>query len=335
MDKTYIVAEIGNTHEGSVGLAKMFAAAAADCGVDAVKFQTHIFHEESLESAPNPPYFKGESRKNYFERTSFTRNQWVELKEFCEKKLKIDFFSTPFSIAAIELLESIGVHTFKIPSGDVNNTPFLERIARTKKKVVLSTGMSSWDDIDSAVEILQSNNCGELIILQCTSAYPCPPELSGLNIIEELSSRYKNIKIGYSDHTNGHTIPLAAVIKGACFIEKHFTLSKKMYGSDALNATEPEEFKELVMAIRVLEDAILNPVDKDQVAESLHNMKDTFEKSIVLSRPLNKGHKLRFDDLAFKKPGDGIKANLYKKVIGCKITESANKDFKLSWKDLT
>jgi len=334
MDKIYIVAEIGNTHEGSVGLAKMFAKSAAQCGVDAVKFQTHIFNEESLASAPNPPYFNNETRKEYFERTAFTRLQWLELKEYCEKELKIDFFSTPFSIAALNLLESIEVSTYKISSGDVNNIPLLEKVADTHKKVILSTGMSSWKDIDVAVDTLQSNNCGELTILQCTSEYPCPPEFSGINIIEELKNRYKNVKIGYSDHTIGMAIPLAAVIKGASFIEKHFTLSKKMYGSDAMNSTEPNEFKELVSAVRDIENALSNPVDKDKIADNLLNMKETFEKSIVLSKSLNKGDVITFEDLAFKKPGDGIKPNFYKEVIGRKLVDSVKKDFQLDWDHL-
>jgi len=334
MNKTYIVAEIGNTHEGSVGLAKMFAKSASECGVDAVKFQTHIFHEESLDSAPNPPYFNNESRKEYFERTAFNRLQWLELKEYCEKELKIDFFSTPFSIAALNLLESIEVNAYKISSGDVNNIPLLEKVAATQKKVILSTGMSSWEDIDVAVDTLKSNNCGELTILQCTSEYPCPPELSGINVIDELKNRYKNVKIGYSDHTIGMAVPLAAVFKGASFIEKHFTLSKKMYGSDAMNSTEPDEFKQLVIAIRDIENALANPVDKNQIADNLFNMKKTFEKSIVLSKSLNKGHLITFEDLAFKKPGDGIKANFYKKVIGRKMANSVKKDFQLDWDHL-
>ena len=334
MKKVYIIAEIGNTHEGSLGLAKRFAKCASDCGVDAVKFQTHIFNEESLNDAPNPPYFSNETRKEYFERTSFEKKQWAELKRYCEKDLNVDFLSTPFSIAAVDLLESINVSSYKISSGDVTNIPLLERVARTQKKILLSTGMSGWDEIDLAVNTLQTNECKELIIFQCTSEYPCPPELSGINIITELKNRYKNIKIGYSDHTIGFAIPLAAVFKGASFIEKHFTLSKKMYGSDAMNSTEPKEFKELVSAIRDFENASNNPVDKDQIADNLSKMKETFEKSIVLSKSLKKGQIIKFDDLAFKKPGDGIKPAFYKKILGRKIVKAIKKDCKLEWEHI-
>ncbi len=331
MEKTYIVAEIGNTHEGSLGLAKMFAKSAAKCGVDAVKFQTHIFNEESLDNAPNPSYFKDETRREYFERTSFNKVQWCELKEYCERDLNIDFFSTPFSNLAVDLLESIGVSTYKISSGDVNNIPLLEKIALTGKKVILSTGMSNWEEIDMAVDILKSNSCGELIILQCTSQYPCPPESSGLNIIKEIKNRYDDVSVGYSDHTLGIAIPLAAVIKGATFIEKHFTLSKDMYGSDAKNSTEPGEFKDLVCAIRDYETAVNSSIDKDLLMSEMIDMKNVFEKSIVLCRSLSAGSVIKFEDLAFKKPGDGIKTQFYKQIIDRKIVKDVAANTQLCW----
>ena len=158
-EKVYIISEIGNSHEGSLGLAKQFIKTAAECGVDAVKMQTHIFEAESLPDAPNPPYFKNESRKEYFDRTGFSINQWKELKRFAEKDLKIDFFSSPFSLKPVDLLENIGVKSYKIASGEVNNIPLLEKIAKTGKRVLLSSGMSSWTELDYAVEVLQSNGC--------------------------------------------------------------------------------------------------------------------------------------------------------------------------------
>lgn len=331
--KTYIIAEIGNTHEGSLGLAKCFIKAAAECGVDAVKMQTHIFEAESLPSAPNPPYFKDETRKEYFERTAFTLEQWKELKRYAEEDLKIDFFSSPFSLEAVDLLEAIGMHTYKIASGEVNNIPLLEKIAKTGKRVLLSSGMSSWSELDEAIDTLQSSGCKDLIVLQCTSEYPCPPEQAGLNVLDELRDRYKDITIGYSDHTMGVAVPLAAAIKGATVIEKHFTLSQKMYGSDALNSTEPEEFKRLVDEIRQIEVALAHRVDKDEKAKSLGNMKMTFEKSIVASASKNEFDKIEFKDLAFKKPGDGIPAREYKKLIGKKLNKSVEKDYKFKWKD--
>jgi len=333
MNNIYIIAEIGNTHEGSLGLAKQFIKAAADCGVDAVKMQTHMFEAESLPCAPNPPYFKDETRKEYFERTSFTLEQWKELKRYSQNDMKIDFFSSPFSLEAVDLLEKVGMDTYKIASGEVNNIPLLKKIAKTKKRVLLSSGMSSWSEIDEAVETLQLNGCEDLTVLQCTSEYPCPPEQSGLNVLDEIKLRYKNIKIGYSDHTMGVAIPLAAVVKGATVIEKHFTLSQKMYGSDAMNSIEPKEFKRLVDEIRQIQIALSHNVDKDEKVRYLKDMKRTFEKSIVSSRSIKSSEVISEGDLAFKKPGDGIPARQYNKVLGKRMNKCVDKDYQFTWTD--
>jgi N,N'-diacetyllegionaminate synthase len=209
----------------------------------------------------------------------------------------------------------------------------LIKIAKTGKKVLLSSGMSSWNELDDAVETLQSNGCKDLIVLHCTSEYPCPPDQVGLNTLDELKIRYKDITIGFSDHTMGLAAPLAAVIKGAKVIEKHFTLSKEMYGSDAAHSTEPMEFKKLVDEIRHLEQILNSNIDKDEKAKSLKSMKITFEKSIVASKSIDKFDILEFKDLAFKKPGDGIPAREYKKLIGKKLNKAVDKDYKFEWKD--
>lgn len=333
MKRIYIIAEIGNTHEGSLGLAKQFIKVAAETGIDAVKMQTHIFEAESLNDAPNPPYFRSEDRREYFERTAFTVEQWRELKRYTEEELKIDFFSSPFSLEAVDILENIGVDTYKIASGEVSNIPLLEKVAKTGKRVLLSSGMSGWTELDEAVEILQSNGCTDLVVLQCTSEYPCPAREAGLNIIDELKERYKDITIGYSDHTLGVAIPLAAVIKGASVIEKHFTLSKNMYGSDAINSTEPAEFKRLVKEIRQVEEAMAHAINKDEKVKSFSNMKVTFEKSIVSKAPLGKLNIISFEHLAFKKPGDGIPAREYKKLLGKRLNKNVGKNYKFKWKD--
>jgi|APSaa5957512535_1039671.scaffolds.fasta_scaffold84792_2 N,N'-diacetyllegionaminate synthase len=331
--KVYIIAEIGNTHEGSLGLAKQFIKIAKKCGVDAVKMQTHMFETESLPDAPNPPYFKDETRKEYFERTAFTLEHWKELKRYSEEDLKVDFFSSPFSLEAVDMLEAVGMNTYKIASGEVNNIPLLTKIAKTGKRVLLSSGMSSWAELDEAVETLQSNGCMDLVVLQCTSEYPCPAREAGLNIIDEFKKRYKNITIGYSDHTLGVAIPLAAVIKGAEVIEKHFTLSKNMYGSDAMNSTEPAEFKRLVDEIRQVEEAMSHKINKDEKVKSLSNMKKTFEKSIVSKTSLDRLNIISLEHLAFKKPGDGIPARDFKKILGKKLNKAVSENCKFKWED--
>ena len=316
---TYIIAEIGNTHEGSVGLAKQFIKAAADTGVDCVKFQTHIFEAESLDDAPNPPYFKDETRKEYFERTSFTSNEHKKLKEYTNS-LGCDFISSPFSIEALELLEDINVPFYKVASGEVSNIPLLEALGRTKKKVLLSSGMSNWEQVGLAIKTLQDYGCPEIILLQCTSKYPCPPEYSGLNMMRTMSDKF-NLSIGFSDHTSGNAISIAAVVLGAKIIEKHFTLSKKMYGSDAQFAAEPQEFKQLVDSIRDVDIALNSNLSKEMVTSDLESMKITFEKSIVSKRELNIGDIIRFEDLSFKKPGVGIPAKDYKNMVGKRVVK--------------
>ena len=317
MEKAYIIAEIGNTHEGSLGLAKRFIKVAAECGVDCVKFQTHIFEAESLSTAPNPPYFKDETRKEYFERTAFNIKEYKELMRFTQEECGCDFISSPFSLEAVDLLEEVGISAYKIPSGEVTNLPLLEKVAKTGKKVILSSGMSSWEELDEAVSTLKESGCSDLIVLQCTSEYPCPPEKSGLNVIQELKERYK-VPVGFSDHTLGLAVPLAAYIKGATLIEKHFTLSTDMYGSDAKNSTEPEEFSQLVRGLRDIEIALSNTIDKDKNAEELSNMKHVFEKSVVSIVEIPKGAVLTEIMLSVKKPGGGIPAKFMKSMIGKK-----------------
>lgn len=323
--KTYIIAEIGNTHEGSLGLAKCMIKAAADCGVDCVKFQTHIFDAESLPSAPNPPYFKDETRKEYFDRTAFTINEWKELKRYCEEDCGKDFISSPFSLEAVDLLDEVGIPSFKIPSGEVTNIPLLEHVAQKGKQVILSSGMNTWDELDEAVATLKNNGCTDLIILQCTSEYPCPPEKAGLNIMQEMADRY-NVPVGFSDHTLGSAVPITAVAMGACLVEKHFTLSKLAYGSDAKNSTEPNEFKQLVEDIRMAELA-MNTKREKNLDDGLKNMKTIFEKSIVAASDIAAGTTITKEHLAYKKPGDGIPAREYKSFIGKKLKQSVQADY--------
>lgn len=328
---TKIIAEIGNTHEGSVGLAKQFIKAASQCGVDAVKLQTHIFHTESLASAPNPPYFKDETRKQYFERTAFTIEQYRVLKKYAEEECDVEFFSSPFSIEAVDLLVELGVKTLKIPSGEVSNIPMLRHIAETTDAtIILSSGMSSWAELDEAVDIFKGKN--ELIILQCTSEYPCQPENTGLKIMTAIQARY-GCPVGFSDHTLGIGIPIAAVVLGARVIEKHFTLSKLMYGSDAMNSTEPDEFKQLVEGIRAVDVALAAKLEKDVKVKQLSGMKTIFEKSIVAKHRLPIGHMITLNDLAYKKPGTGIPAARYLDLVGKVLRIEVDEDYMFTLAD--
>ncbi|MGH6802388.1 MAG: N-acetylneuraminate synthase family protein, partial [Methyloceanibacter sp.] len=216
-----IIAEVGSVHDGSFGNAQRLIDVAAECGADVVKFQTHIASAETLRDAPMPPYFTGEPRYEYFERTAFTLEQWEALKAHCEG-LQVEFLSSPFSVEAVELLEKIGVRRYKVPSGEVTNLPYLEVVAQTGKPVLLSSGMSNWAELDAAVDTMLRHH-DRLTVLQCTSEYPCPPERVGLNVMMEMRARYK-LPVGLSDHTRTNYAAYAAVVLGASVIEKHFTL---------------------------------------------------------------------------------------------------------------
>ena len=313
MTKIYVIAEIGNTHEGSLGLAKKFIDVAKTCGADAIKFQTHIFNEESTPDAPNPPYFMSETRKEYFERTAFNKSDLLKLKNYAEKKVGIEFMSSPFSIKAFKILNDIGVK-IKIPSGEVTNHPLIKFIAKSNKEVILSSGMSSWQELDDAIKVLRENGAKKISVMQCTSEYPCKSKHVGLNVILEMRERYKNLSIGLSDHTKGIGASIAAVATGATIIEKHFTLSKNMYGSDAKNSLEPDEFKKMINEIRDIENAMNNKLDKDKMSKSLKNMKNIFEKSIYLNCNLKKGKKLAQKCLIIKNQETESQQNIILKL---------------------
>lgn len=323
-----IIAEIGSVHDGSFGNARKLIEEAASAGADVVKFQLHIFEEESLVSAPNPSYFKDETRKDYFNRIAFTKDQWVDLKKISED-VGVGFLVSPFSIKAIEILEDIGVNEYKVASGEVSNLPLLERLKNTKKQVILSSGMSTWKEIDDAFCVFDGSN--KLTILQCSSLYPCPNENVGLNVISEMKTRYQ-ADIGYSDHTLGFSASVAAAALGATTIEKHVTFSKKMYGSDAYHSMEFDDFRLFCSMVKDVWNINMHPVDKDDT-ELYINTKKIFEKSIVASIDIEKGTIIDQSMMDFKKPSNGICASQYKKLIGKKLLVSVNKDHVFSMED--
>ncbi len=331
-----IIAEVGSVHDGSFGNAKKLIEAASECGADAVKFQTHIASAETLKNAPMPPYFKGEPRYEYFERTGFTLPQWKELKAHADS-IGIEFLSSPFSIEAVDLLEEVSIKRYKVPSGEVTNVPLLERIAKTKKPVLLSSGMSDWKELDRAVEVFKNNQSegagleARLTMLQCTSAYPCPYESVGLNVLAELRERYK-CPVGLSDHTLTSFSSFAAVTLGATVIEKHLTFSRKMYGSDAPLSLEPPEFCDLTKGIRAIETMMRHPVKKGDLSH-FKTMKEIFEKSVVSRLPIAKGAVITGDMLACKKPGTGIPAAKLPNIIGQKAACDIPVDRLLTEKD--
>jgi N,N'-diacetyllegionaminate synthase len=324
-----IVAEVGSVHDGSLGNALRLIDAASDAGADTVKFQTHIAEAESLPDAPSPGYFSDEPRIAYFRRTGFSLDQWQRLARHAESR-SVTFLSSPFSIEAVDLLENVGVKAYKIPSGEVSNLPLLERIAAIGKPVLLSSGMSDWKELDRAVAVLKP--ACELTVLQCSSAYPCAPEQVGLNMISEMRARY-GVAVGFSDHTLGFAAAIAAAALGATIIEKHFTFSRLMYGSDAKHSMEPTDFRVLCACLREVWRMTANPVDKNDTTPYA-DMKRIFEKSVVTARPLATGTVVTREMLAFKKPGDGISAARYASVLGRSLKRAVPADHKLTEEDL-
>jgi N-acetylneuraminate synthase len=324
-----LIAEIGSVHDGSFGNALRLIDAAVDAGADAVKFQTHIADAESLPDAPAPAFFSDEPRMEYFRRTSFTLDQWRRLSQHAKERGAV-FLSSPFSIEAVDLLERIDMAAYKIPSGEVSNLPLLERVAKTGKPALLSSGMSDWRELDAAVAVLKPT-CA-LTVLQCASAYPCPPQQVGLNVIMEMRQRY-GVPVGLSDHTLGIAAAIAAAALGATAIEKHFTFSRLMYGSDAKHSLEPVEFKLLSQALREVWAMHASPVDKNDTS-AYREMKRIFEKSIVTACPVAAGASITRAMLAFKKPGDGIAAREYASVVGRAARRALPANHKLSREDL-
>lgn len=322
-----VIAEIGSVHDGSFGNAQRLIDVAAEVGADVVKFQTHLAEAETLRNAPAPPYFQGEPRFEYFERTGFTFGQWRQLKNHCDL-MKIEFVSSPFSIEAVDLLEQVGVARYKVGSGEMTNTPMLETIGQTKRPVILSSGMSSWAELDEAVNVVLRHH-DQITLLQCTSSYPCPYEDVGLNVMLALQERYR-LPVGLSDHTLTIFAPIAAVALGASVIEKHLTFSRRMYGSDARHSLEPAEFREMVAGIRAVRAMLATPVDKDAAARRLQPMKDVFEKSVVAAVDIASNATLTAEMLTVKKPGIGIPARRLPELIGRTTIRAIPKDTLLS-----
>ncbi|MFK8006482.1 MAG: N-acetylneuraminate synthase family protein [Saprospiraceae bacterium] len=316
---TYIIAEVGQAHDGSLGILHSYIDAIAETGVNAIKFQTHIAEAESSLEEPFRINFSYEdaTRFDYWKRMSFTKDQWKDIKSHCEEK-GLEFISSPFSQAAVDLLEEIGMEKYKIGSGEVNNFLMLEKIARTGKPIILSSGMCSYEELDAAVKFIEKFG-NELSILQCTTSYPTPAERIGFNVIGELKKRYPNQKIGLSEHTGQKATGLAAVALGAEILEFHTIFDRRIFGPDASSSLTIDEVKELVTSIRFLEKALNHPIDKNDLNPYL-DLKKIFEKTLAVNKDLSKNHVLKFEDLEAKKPAQqGIAAARFQDFIGKKL----------------
>ena len=331
---TYLIAEIAQAHEGSLGILHSFIDALAKTGVNAIKFQTHIAEAESSLKEPFRINFSYEdkTRFDYWQRMSFSAEQWIGIKRHCDEK-GVTFLSSPFSQAAVDLLEKLNVEAYKIGSGEICNFLMLEKIARTKKPVLLSSGMSSWSELDQAVQFMEGRSTA-LSILQCTTSYPTPPERIGLNIIPQLKKRYPKHRIGLSEHTANIATGLAGVALGAEVLEFHATFDRQMFGPDATSSLTISEIKQLVESVRFIDKSLQNPVDKNDLSP-YRDLKKIFEKSLAVSRNLPVGHQIRFEDLEAKKPaGQGIPAAQFESVLGKQLKHPKKKYEFLTTEDL-
>lgn len=322
-----VIGEVAQAHDGSLGMAHAFIDAIAAAGADAVKFQTHIAAAESTPAEPWRVRFspQDERRYDYWKRMEFTEEQWAGLKAHAEERGLL-FLSSPFSVEAAEMLERLGMKAWKIASGEVSNPVLLDFVIGTKKPVLISTGMSPLEEIDAAVARIT-----DPVVMQCTTAYPCPPEKLGLNLIPFFRERY-GCAVGLSDHSGTIYPGLAAVTLGAEVLEVHVTLSREAFGVDVPASLTTTELRQLVEGVRFLERAL--PVDKDAMAAEMEPLRRMFTKSVVARFDLPEGTVLAPEHLAVKKPGGGIPASRMAELIGGRLRRAVKADEPLREEDL-
>ncbi len=328
-----VIAEVAQNHDGSLGMAHAFIDAAADAGADAIKFQTHISAAESTLSEPWRKPFSDQdaTRMDYWKRMEFSEAHWSGLREHARKR-DLFFISSPFSMEAVTLLTRVGVDAWKVASGEISNPALLDAMAATGLPIMLSTGMSPSDEIDAAVERIRKSGV-PLAVMQCTSIYPCPAELVGINLIPTFRERY-NCAVGLSDHSATIYPGLAAATLGIEVLEVHLTLSREMFGPDVVASITPTEMRQLVDGIRFIERMRANPVSKDELPESVTSLRGIFMKSVVVRDDLPAGTVLREEHLTTKKPGTGIPAGELPSLVGRRLRKSVDRDTLISPEDL-
>ena len=329
----YIIAEVSQNHDGSLGQAHAFIEACAKTGVDAIKFQTHI---AEAESTPDEPFrikfsYEDNTRYDYWKRMEFTKEQWANLKEHAEN-CGLEFLSSPFSVEAFEMLDEIGISAWKLGSGEVFNSFLIDKMTKTKKPILLSSGMSTYDDIIRQTEVIKRTGCPHAVF-QCTTAYPNPLETVGLNVIEEMVG-WRQFPVGLSDHSGKIYPMLAAVALGARLLETHVTLSPYMFGPDVSSSLTIEKLSELVEGVRDISCILNHKVDKSLISTEQKELRTIFSKGIYAKSDLKKGSIIGENDIQMKKPLKDISAEEYANVIGKKISVDLKKGNSISWGDL-
>lgn len=322
-----IIAEAGVNHNGSIKLAKKMIDKAKEAGADYVKFQTFVPEKLVSQFAEKAEYQKretgsSESQLEMLKKLALTQEDFVELKAYCEKR-QIGFLSTPFDMESIGFLEGLDMDFWKIPSGEITNLPYLEAIGKTGRKVVMSTGMCEMKEIQEAIQVLEASGAGDITILHCNTEYPTPVEDVNLLAMKQMADVFHK-SIGYSDHTIGIEIPVAAAALGAVVIEKHFTLDCNMEGPDHKASLEPEALKKMVEQIRLVEQALGDGIKVPSESEKKNI--SVVRKSIVAAVPIQKGERYTEQNLTVKRPGTGISPMKWHEMIGKTAPRPYEKD---------
>lgn len=328
---TIIIAEAGVNHNGSIELAKRLVDKAVEAGVDYIKFQTFKASKLVTKAAKQAEYQQknigkdGDSQYQMLKKLELSEQDHQDLMSYCKKR-GIKFFSTAFDMESIDYLHSLNLGLWKIPSGEITNYPYIKKIAQYHEPVILSTGMCEINDISAAMNVLLKNGIkrNQITILHCNTEYPTPYEDVNLMAMQQIKDNYQ-VEVGYSDHTKGIEVPIAAVALGASVIEKHFTLDRNMEGPDHKASLEPDELKAMVSAIRNIEKAVGGDGTK-HVSESERKNIAIARKSIVAARDIKKGELLTEENLTVKRPGTGISPMRWEEVIGTKAIRDFNEE---------
>jgi len=318
-EKVFIIAEAGVNHNGSIDMAKKLIDVAAEAGADAVKFQTFKTDKTVSRKAQKADYQKnttdaGETQYDMVKKLELDVSTHKELMSYCLEK-NIMFLSTPFDHDSIDLLDELGLKIFKIPSGEITNLPYLRHIGKLNKEIIMSTGMADIGEIEDALDILVNagTDKNNITVLHCNTEYPTPMTDVNLRAMQTIANTFK-IRTGYSDHTLGIEVPVAAVALGAKVIEKHFTLDKTLPGPDHQASLEPQELKLMIESIRNIEKALGDGIKKPSKSETPN--KTIVRKSIVAKKAIKKGEILSEDNLSIKRPGNGISPMRWDEIIG-------------------
>lgn len=329
-DRIVVIAEAGVNYNGDIGIAKKMVAVAEEAGADICKFQTGIGHNCTSKFAEKAEYQKTntndpngeESQLEMGEKLQLPFDTYPDLIDCC-KAHKLEFLSTPFDLESAKFLHKMGMHRWKIPSGEITNLPYLRLLGSFGEPIILSTGMSNLQEVEKAIDILTKNGAGKITLLHCNTDYPTPFEDANLRAMETLKKEF-GLDVGYSDHTIGIEVAIAAAALGAKVIEKHFTLDRNMPGPDQICSTEPGELKQMITSIRNIEKALGTGV-KEPTKSEIKNM-NIARKSIVAEKPIKKGEKFTEENIAVKRPGNGVSPMEWDNVLGCKACRDFEAD---------